>query len=44
METALTVADLPHVLAILDTVNHFQKDFFLLLDSSCCFPQSFDPI
>lgn len=41
---ALTVADLPHVLAVLDAVDHFQEDFFLLLDSSCGFSQSFHPV
>lgn len=40
----LTITNLPHVLAVLDTVNHFQEDFLLLLNSSCCFSQSFHPI
>lgn len=41
---ALTVTDLPHVLAVLDTVDHFQKDFFLLLNSTGRFSQSFNPM
>lgn len=34
---------MPHVLAVLDAVDHFQKDLFLLLNSSCFFSQSFHP-
>lgn len=44
LETALTIANLPHVLAVLDTVDHLQKDFFLLLNSSSCVSQSFHPV
>ena len=40
---ALTIADLPHILAILDAVDHFREAFFLLLNSSCGFSLSFHP-
>lgn len=44
METALTVTNLPHVLAVLDAVDHLQENFFLLLNSSSRVSQSFNPV
>lgn len=44
LRTALTITDLPHVLAVLDTVDHLQKDFFLLLNGSSGVSQSFHPV
>lgn len=40
---ALTIADLPHVLAVLDAVDHLQEDLLLLLHSRGRFPKSLHP-
>ena len=39
----LTIADLPHVLAVLDAVDHLQEHLLLLLHCRGCLPQSLHP-